>query len=91
MTFQQIKPWLTVVGGAFATGAMGFVSTHLSGAIPTTMQASEAFLGGVALGGLVGVFHLYQPAPNSPAAVVETIAINAVEKEAAKITKGSGS
>ena len=88
---MNVKSILTTAGSAFASGAMGFVASHLSGGVPTNMQAAEAFLGAAALGGLVAVFHLYQPAPGTPQAVVAAVALNAVEAEAAKITKGSGS
>lgn len=79
------KHILSTLGSGFATGALGFLSAHLSGGVPTTTQGLEAFAAGAALGGLVAVWHLYQPAPGSPQATVSTAALNAVETEAAKL------
>lgn len=84
---MNVKNILTTAGSAFASGAMGFVATHMSGGVPTNMQAAGAFLGAAALGGLVAVLHLYTPVPGSPAAALVTAAQNVVEAEAAKVSK----
>jgi len=60
MTTAWIRPLLS----AFAGGALGWVSSNLSGGIPTTLQSLEAALAGAALAGLVAVVHLYQPVPS---------------------------
>lgn len=57
------KHWLSIMGSAFAGGAVAFVSTHLSTGIPTTTQGVAAFLAGAGIAGLVAVLHLYTPVP----------------------------
>ena len=79
------------IGAGLATGALGWIGSHLSGGVPTNLQGAEAFAAGAALGGLVYVIGLFQPVPGSPQAIAQQVALNAVEAEAAKITKGSGS
>jgi len=60
------KHYLSVLGSAFAGGAGGWATTHLSSGIPTTAQGIEAFLVGAAIAGAAAVAHLLQPAPSSP-------------------------
>lgn len=69
MNLMSLKNWITVGGGAFLTGAMGFASTHLSSGIPTTTQEWEAFLIGCVVGGTVAVVHLYTTAPTDKPAL----------------------
>lgn len=63
MNLMSLKNWITVGGGAFLTGAMGFASTHLSSGIPSTAQQWEAFGIGCLVGGVVAVTHLYVNKP----------------------------
>jgi len=82
---MNAKHVISVVGSAFASGALAWVGTHMSSGIPTNMQGAEAFAAGAALAGLVALYHLYQPAPGSPQAIAAQAAMNAVETEAAKL------
>lgn len=61
------KAILSTAGSAFLTGAGGYLTTHVAG-IPTTTQAIEGLLGGALLGGIIAVYHLYQPVPAKTAA-----------------------
>jgi hypothetical protein len=63
MTWKNL---VSVVGGAFLTGAMGVASTHLADGHPSTAGQWEALGIGCLVGGVVALVHLFQPSPNAP-------------------------
>jgi hypothetical protein len=64
------KHTLAIVVSTFVGAFVGYLQSHVSGAIPTTLQAGEAMALGGALVGITAVSHLIAQSPvPSPAAV----------------------
>lgn len=63
-TAMTLRPSLTLIASAFAGGALGFVQVHMLGS-GTTAQGIEGIAAGALLAGLVGIVHLFQPAPGA--------------------------
>jgi len=64
---MTLKNWLTVAAQAFATGALGWLATHATVSVPATSSQWEALGIGLLIGGLGGLYHLYQPSPGKVA------------------------
>lgn len=59
---MQFRHWLSVSASTFAGGALGWLATHLGGAVPTTGQGWGAVAAGASLAGAVALGHLFQDA-----------------------------